>query len=141
MGGPTYIPELVADNTYQVADSVILIKGKHSIKLGFDFRRMQRNFYQSQAPAGQFSFTGQFTQNLNAASTDPNFSFELGNAIADLLLGVPIAREQDGLAGKDPTRYWELGEFVQDDFRVTDRLTLNLGFRYDIFSPVGGKVW
>ncbi len=67
MGGPTYVPELVADNTYQVADSVILIHGRHSIKFGVDFRRMQRNFYQSQAPAGQFTFTGQFTQKLNAS--------------------------------------------------------------------------
>jgi hypothetical protein len=56
MGGPTYVPELVADNTYQVADSVILIKGRHSIKFGVDFRRMQRNFYQSQAPVGQFTY-------------------------------------------------------------------------------------
>jgi Carboxypeptidase regulatory-like domain len=140
MGGPTYVPELVADNTFQVADSVILIHGRHSIKFGVDFHRMQRNFYQSQAPAGQFTFTGQFTQNLNAQPTDPNYSGEQGNAIADLLLGIPIAREQDGLAGKDPTRYWELAEFAQDDYRVTDKLTLNLGFRYDIFSPVGGKV-
>jgi hypothetical protein len=132
MGNTTYVPELVADNTYQVADSVILIHGKHSIKFGVDFRRMQRNFYQSQAPAGQFTFSGQFTQ--NQATGDG------GNAIADLLLGLPIYREQDGLAGKDPTRYWELSEFVQDDYRVTDKLTLNLGFRYDIFSPVGGKV-
>jgi hypothetical protein len=132
MGNTTYVPELVADNTYQVADSVILIHGKHSIKFGVDFRRMQRNFYQSQAPAGQFTFSGQFTQ--NQATGDG------GNAIADLLLGLPIYREQDGLAGKDPTRYWELSEFVQDDYRVTDKLTLNLGFRYDIYSPVGGKV-
>ncbi len=132
MGGPTYEPELVADNTFQLADSVIMIKGKHSIKFGVDFHRMQRNFFQSQAPAGQFSFTGQFTQ--NQATGDG------GNTIADMLLGIPIYREQDGLAGKDPTRYWELAEFVQDDFRITDKLTLNLGFRYDIFSPVGGKV-
>jgi hypothetical protein len=132
MGNTTYVPELVADNTFQVADSVILIHGKQSIKFGADFHRMQRNFYQSQAPAGQFTFTGQFTQ--NQATGDG------GNTIADLLLGLPIYREQDGLAGKDPTRYWELAGFVQDDYRVTDKLTLNLGFRYDIFSPVGGKV-
>ena len=111
---------------------MILIHGKHSLKFGVDFRRMQRNFYQSQAPAGQFTFTGQFTQ--NQATGDG------GNTIADLLLGLPIYREQDGLAGKDPTRYWELGEFVQDDYRVTNKLTLNLGFRYDVFSPVGGKI-
>ena len=132
MGGPTYEPELVADNTFQLADSVILIKGKHSIKFGVDFHRMQRNFFQSQAPAGQFSFTGQFTQNQATGNG--------GNTIADMLLGIPIYREQDGLAGKDPTRYWELAEFVQDDFRITNKLTLNLGFRYDVFSPVGGKV-
>jgi hypothetical protein len=135
LGNSGWIPELSADNTYQIADSLSWVKGKHTIKLGVDYRKYQRNFYQSQAAFGQFQFSGQLTQDLTGV--DPNGG---GNALADLLLGLPVYREQDGLAYKDDTRFFELGEFVQDDIRVNKSLTLNLGMRYDIFSPIGGKV-
>ncbi|MGA3104943.1 MAG: TonB-dependent receptor [Terriglobales bacterium] len=136
LGNSNWIPELSADNTYQIADSVSWIRGKHTIKMGVDYRRYQRNFYQSQAAFGQFSFSSNFTQNLNPPPNPP----PSGNALADLLLGLPDYREQDGLAYKDHTRFFELGEFVQDDIRVSSHLTVNLGLRYDIFSPVGGTV-
>jgi outer membrane receptor protein involved in Fe transport len=132
LGNSFYIPELVRDNTYQLADSVSWVKGKHTIKFGLDYRYYHRNFYQSQAPFGQFNFSGQFSQNL--ATGDG------GDALADALLGLPNFREQDGLAGNnDPTHMWEMGEFLQDDFRVNKHLTLNLGLRYDTFSPVSGS--
>lgn len=132
LGNSYWIPELSADNTYQLADSVSWIRGKHTIKLGVDYRRYQRNFYQSQAAFGQFSFNGQFT----TQNTSDGGQYGL----PDLLLGVPNYREQDGLAYKDHTRFFELGGFVQDDIRVTKNLTLNVGLRYDIMSPIGGTV-
>jgi hypothetical protein len=132
LGNSYWIPELSADNTYQLADSVSWIRGKHTIKLGVDYRKYQRNFYQSQAAFGQFNFNGQFT----TANTSDGGQYGL----PDLLLGVPDYREQDGLAYKDHTRFFEFGGFVQDDFRVSSKLTLNLGLRYDLMSPVGGTV-
>jgi len=132
LGNSYWIPELSADNTYQLADSVSWVKGKHTIKLGVDYRRYQRNFYQSQAAFGQFNFNGQFT------TADVSIGGTYG--LPDLLLGVPDYREQDGLAYKDHTRFFEFGGFIQDDFRVSSRLTLNVGLRYDLMSPVGGKV-
>ena len=133
LGNSGWIPELSADNTFQVADSLTWIRGKHTIKLGADFRRYQRNFFQSQAAFGQFSFSGQFTQDLTGADANGG-----GSGLADLLLGLPVYREQDGLAHKDYTRMFEMGQYVQDDIRLTTKLTVNLGLRYDIFSPVGG---
>jgi hypothetical protein len=132
LGNSYWIPELSVDNMYQVADSVSWIRGKHTIKMGADYRKYQRNFYQSQAAFGQFSFNGQFT----TASTSDGGQYGL----PDLLLGVPNYREQDGLAYKDHTRFFELGTYVQDDFRVSKNLMLNLGLRYDLMSPIGGKV-
>ncbi len=132
LGNSYWIPELSADNTYQIADSVSWVRGKHTIKLGVDYRKYQRNFYQSEAAFGQFNFNGQFT--VATTGTSPQYG------LPDLLLGVPDYREQDGLAYKDHTRFFEFGGFVQDDFRVTPRLTLNLGLRYDLMSPVGGQV-
>ena len=117
LGNSNWIPELSADNTYQLADSVSWIRGKHTIKLGADFRRYQRNFYQSQAAFGQFSFSSNFTQDLTGTDANPS-----GNALADLLLGTTDYREQDGLAYKDHTRFYELGMFIQDDFRISSKL-------------------
>lgn len=133
LGNSSWIPELADDNVYQLADSVSWIRGRHTIKFGADFRRYQRNFYQSANAFGQFSFNGQFTQDLTTNGSPQN-------GLADLLLGVPNYREQDGLSQKDHTRSWELGEFVQDDYRVSNNLTLNVGLRYDLTSPVGGTV-
>lgn len=133
LGNSSWIPELADDNVYQVADTVSWIHGKHTIKFGADFRRYQRNFYQSANAFGQFSFNGQFTQDLTTNGSPQN-------GLADLLLGLPNYREQDGLSQKDHTRMWELGSFIQDDFRVNNKLTVNAGLRYDLVSPVGGTV-
>jgi hypothetical protein len=131
MGDAPYVPEIATDNTYQIGDTLSWIKGGHTIKFGVDFRRRQRNFFQAESPMGQFWFGGQF-------SSDPLLGG--GNGLADLLLGIPVEAEQDTLAFEDPTRYWDWAGFAQDDYRVTSKLTLNLGFRYDLFSPVSGKV-
>lgn len=131
-GDSQYVPELAVDNTRQFADTVSWVHGNHALKFGGDFRYLTRNFFQAQAPFGLFNVTGQFTSNLQTSSG--------GNAIADLLLGLPISRSQDSLSSKDLTNQKEIDAFVQDDWRVTHHLTMNLGMRYEIFSPVGGHV-
>jgi hypothetical protein len=132
LGDSQYLPEHVFENIYQIADTVTWIKGKHSFKFGVDFRRQQRNFFQLSNPRGYFAFGGGYTNDLTTANG--------GNALADLLFGVPISNEQDFLAGLYPTRYWDLAEFVQDDFRVSRTLTINLGLRYEVTSPANGQV-
>jgi hypothetical protein len=84
------------------------------------------------APRGEFDFTGAYTENLTTSSG--------GNGLADLLLGIPAYSEQDTLKGRYPTHYFSLSEFIQDDWHVLPSLTLNLGLRYDLFSPAGGQV-
>ena len=132
LGDSEYLPEHVYENIYQIADTVTWIRGRHSLKFGGDFRRQQRNFYQVTAPRGYFNFTGDYTDDLTTATG--------GNGLADLLLGVALNTEQDFLVGLYPTRYWDLAEFVQDDFRVRSNLTINAGLRYEVTSPAGGQV-
>jgi hypothetical protein len=131
-GDSHYVPEIATDDTYQVSDQLTWTKNRHLLKFGGDYRFLSRDFYQAQAPFGTFSFSGQYTENL--ATSDG------GNSIADLLLGVPAYKLQDGLASMDQTNMKEYDVFVQDDWHVTSQLTLNLGLRYEIFSPVGGRV-
>jgi hypothetical protein len=123
LGDSLWVPETIAENVYQLADTLSWTRGKHSLKFGVDFRRQQRNFFQQTAPSGWIQFFGNYS----------------GYGLADTLLGIPQSTFQDHLAGKvDPTRYWDLSEFVQDNIRLTPNLTLNLGLRYEINSPANG---
>jgi hypothetical protein len=123
LGDSLWVPETIAENVYQLADTLSWTRGKHSFRFGVDFRRQQRNFFQQTAPSGQLQFSGNYS----------------GYGLADVLLGIPQNTLQDHLAGKvDPTRYWDLSEFVQDNIRLTPNLTLNLGLRYEINSPASG---
>ncbi len=123
LGDSLWVPETIAENVYQLADTLSWTHGKHSLKFGVDFRRQQRNFFQQTAPSGLLAFSGVYS----------------GYGLADALLGIPQNTLQDHLAGiVDPTRYWDLSEFVQDNIRVTPNLTLNVGLRYEINSPASG---
>src|SRR5438128_5860854 len=132
VGDSLWTPEHAIENIYQVADTITWVRNKHSFKFGIDFRRQQRNFFQLTASRGQFSFPGGYTADLTTSNG--------GNGLADLLLGIPISSGQDFLTGMYPTRYWDLAEFVQDDFHVSPNLTLNIGLRYEVTSPANGRV-
>ncbi len=124
LGDSEWLPEHVFENVYQIADTVTWIHGKHSFKFGIDFRRQTRNFFQLMAPRGLFVFSGLYT----------------GDAFGDLMMGVANATEQDYLQGNYLTTYWDLSEFAQDDWRIRPNLTLNIGLRYEVTSPAGGRV-
>jgi hypothetical protein len=127
-------------NTWSVPVYLTKIMGKHTFKLGGEYRRFQVN--QSGGSfnfgGGAFCFTNQFTarnpQNLTTG----------GAAIADLLLGAPsVTGGCNGNVGAtqvenlSPTTFqWGYyAAYIQDDFKVTPRLTLNLGLRYDYEQP------
>ena len=132
LGDSEFLPEHAYENIFQIADAVTWVRGKHTLKFGIDFRRQQRNFYQVTAPRGFFGFSGNYTNDLTTANG--------GNGVADLLLGYPQQTEQDFLPGLYPTRYWDLAEFIQDDWRARSNFTVNVGLRYEITAPANGRV-
>lgn len=132
LGDSQWLPEHVFENIVQVADTLTWMHGKHTLKFGVDFRRQQRNFFQLSSPRGWFVFGGSY-------SADPTTTTG-GTGLADLLLGYAVSNEQDFLAGLYPTRYWDLAEFAQDDYHVSQNFTLNIGLRYEISSPANGRV-
>lgn len=119
LGNGDWFPERLHENNYQLIDAFTLVKGKHSFKMGGDLRRRMHGFFQTQNTHGDFYFTGQFT----------------GNALSDLLLGYPFGSAETGQTGLFGMRWWEFGAYFMDDFRISPKLTLNLGLRYDIYTP------
>jgi hypothetical protein len=130
LGNQDWFPEILKENNYQLKDSFSWTVGRHSLKFGGDLIRRQHGFFQTQNPRGDFTFDQQFTENLNNIGTDP------GSSLASFLIGNPITAFRDGLAGSFGMSWWEASGYVMDDFRASPKLTLNLGLRYDLFTPM-----
>jgi Carboxypeptidase regulatory-like domain/TonB dependent receptor len=126
VGDPRFAPTLLASQERQITDVLTWVRGSHSIKFGGEIRWSQFNISQEAAPRGQFSFNGQFTQNPADGSG--------GSPLADMLLGLPINARISTVIGLH-NRQHVPSFFAQDDWKVTPRLTLNIGLRYDYFSP------
>ncbi len=112
---------------FEIGDNLTWVKGRHIVKFGGKFRRWEPLFTDSKTYAGQWSFDGSLTQ--NAARTAGT-----GDAFADFLLGYPrqVTRgfPADWFGGQ--ANYWH--GYVQDDFKVSNTLTVNAGLRYE-YSP------
>jgi hypothetical protein len=141
-GGSTYKPLYFKDHNWQIADNIILSGvGKHEFKFGADFRRLKSNPNFSLFPTG-FQYYGgpYFSMTSDWSYTSPldNYSALYGTGgtdVADLLMGLPIDLYM-GLQLTNPyTKSWEMEYYAQDTFKVTPRLTLNYGIRYDFQAP------
>lgn len=127
LGNQDYFPEFLRENNYQYLDSFTYIRGQHSFKIGVDIRRRLNGFNQTQNARGDLSFDQQFTEDLVTGTG--------GAPLASFLLGYPISAARYGQKGTFGIRWLELGSYFMDDYRVTPQLTLNLGLRYDLFTP------
>ena len=126
--GQAYIPWDNANPTYTLRDNITKIAGKHTMQFGAYAVIAQKN--------EQSSF-GSVQGALTFEASNSNVG--TGNAFADLLLGRVDTYSQASLAPKYYFRYKILEPYFQDDWRVTPRLTLNLGLRLSIFGTYRDK--
>ena len=115
--GDYFVPE----DTYQIADNVSWVKGRHSFKFGINLIWRQVNFFNPIAGKGFFQ----------ANSSSP---WSTGFEQSDYLFGWINDYQVGPASGTFHTRSWENGFYGQDDWRINNRLTLNLGLRYDYFT-------
>ncbi|MBV9671006.1 MAG: TonB-dependent receptor, partial [Acidobacteriales bacterium] len=128
LGTTDWFPEFLNENNYQIIDSFSWMHNQHSFKFGVDLRRREHGFFQTQNERGDYVFDQQFTQNLTDSTG--------GSPLASFLLGYPISAYRDGQQGPFGMRWYEYSGYAMDDWRVTPTLTLNLGLRYDVFTPM-----
>jgi hypothetical protein len=110
-------PTTIGTNNYQTDDDVNLVRGKHSLDIGFEFVRLEYNMFQTSEEHGSESFSTRYT----------------GLAWSDLLFGAPISGTYSYPSGTVGLRQSDLSFYVQDNYRLSNRLTLNLGIRYENF--------
>ena len=118
MGDDLAASNLDNSRTYQFVDNLTWVKGKHTLKFGGDVRKLFDDATTNNWPFGSLSFTGDI-------SGDPAADYMLGYPRTTLTPeGVPITK----------AREWRYAMYAQDDWKVTPKLTLNAGLRYDHFN-------
>jgi len=117
MGDDLAASNLDDSKTVQVVDNLTLVRGVHTVKFGADIRRNMDDATTNNWPFGILDFTSDI-------ASDAAASYMLGYPrTAYTPEGVPITA----------ARQWRMGFYVQDDWKVTPKLTLNLGLRYDLY--------
>ena len=113
-------PQKGITDAYQLVDSLTWSPGAHLVKAGFDLRAVRQDAFRDVQARGNLTFTP-------LAYT--------GNALADLLLGLPTITVAARLDNPQRLRTENAGLFVQDQWRLTSELTLSAGLRYELTSP------
>jgi hypothetical protein len=126
-GDSRSLPIFRRENTFQEMDGVTWTRGQHTIKFGGDLRRRQITEYQTNRGNGRFNFSPGFTAMPGVSGS--------GNSIASFALGYATLIEQDFTLAWPGIRGIESGLYIADDWRVTKKLTLNLGLRWEYYSP------
>jgi hypothetical protein len=129
VGARSFWPNTNNLTNWMVSNGTTWMRGKHTIKFGGEFRHLNVFRNASRFRRGQWAFNGNFTTELpNVGSSRAN----TGNGMADMLLGYVGGGTYGNNQGEDVnSRYY--GLFVQDDIRLTSRLTMNAGLRYEVF--------
>lgn len=128
IGSSTYLPSIEKQNSFVLTDNLTWIRGRHSLKFGTEVRIEQFTIFQPAEARGALGFGNDFTDNPAVPGTG-------GSSFASMLLGVADGGGITSLHDIDYRRQIYAG-FAQDDWKANDRLTVNLGLRYEVFSTV-----
>jgi hypothetical protein len=129
-GSSEYQPTVEIQNVYQIIDSLSWVKGRHTIKFGTELKpKVDFSILQPPVPRGAFNFNGNATR-------DPNNLSNTGLGTADFLLGAISDSAQISSFINDQFEQPGYFFYVQDDFRVSKKLTINMGLRYEFVTHV-----
>jgi len=122
-----------ADTRYSVYDNISVIKGRHTLKFGYSGVKLLDDGIATGLFFGGFNFSNTFT-GAQVANAGVCTGQVCGDAFADFLLGLPFSQTRYQPRPVIARRKWEHGAFIQDDFRLSPKLTLNYGLRWDRYT-------
>ncbi|HEX4427248.1 MAG TPA: carboxypeptidase regulatory-like domain-containing protein [Terriglobales bacterium] len=129
MGTDPYGNYRLGQDTGQLTSTLDKVHGAHELKFGFDGRLHQMNYIQTNAPLGTFNFdehgSSQCPNDIATCGGDPMASFLMGQT----------GSGSYEIQFRPATENFQYGAFLQDNWKVTPKLTLNLGLRYDVTLP------
>ncbi len=134
LGDRGFAPFQGGTNVFNIADSFDMIRGSHDIKIGGEIRANQMNVLTNAFQDGFWIFTNAWTSSVAGGAS----TFVGGNNMADFLLGLAdLALHDQTFQGTVTGRRWKLYRpYIEDDWRVTRNLTLNVGLAYGLVTPV-----
>jgi hypothetical protein len=127
-GGQAFLPANPLQTNIQLEDSVSWTKRNHQLKAGFRYIHQMSSPFTNTTTRGQMTFNDNFTNN-------PQKVTGTGSGLAALLLGFPNSGSRNYLQQPYFATDGEWAGYGQDNWRATARLTLNIGLRYDVFTP------
>jgi hypothetical protein len=115
-------------NAAQIVDNLSLVRGAHTVKAGLTIQFKRMTSIQWGQPDGTYTFSGQFSAPVPVVTTS-RF-----HALADLLLGYPSSYTVQTAPFSPHLSYTHMGYYIQDDWKVTPSLTVNVGLRWEYFG-------
>jgi len=128
IGSAGFLPAIEQQNSYVFTENLTWVHGRHSAKFGTEIRNEQFTLLEPSAARGTITFGSDFTDNPAAPTTG-------GEAFATFLLGLSDGGTITSVHNVDYHRQI-YAFYAQDDFRMTPRLTFNLGLRYELFTTI-----
>jgi len=120
---------LVRNNTFQLYDNLSWQRGRHNLRFGGELLWVQYNRFESANTLGQYQFTQGFTS--RTASNDGT-----GDILASMLLGLPQQGSRSVGPSRIDGRQHTFSVYAQDDWKILPALTLNVGLRYELATPL-----
>jgi hypothetical protein len=136
MGSNGNQPLITNQNDFQIFDNVTLVKGRHTLKTGGIYTHRSREILNADLIVGQFRFNQNQTSSCAGVVTTCTPLANSGFDFASFLLGTADLKDRRLFdAGTYTELRPEIAAYFQDDFRVSDKLTINAGVRWDLFVP------
>jgi hypothetical protein len=125
-GSHGFDPSIKGQNLYQILDNVTLNHGRHSMKAGVAFQSIRSAALSPPTSRGAYTFNGRYTGDTAISTTT---GYGVADFLADQIFSATIGNETQ----ENFSRWYRAG-YVQDDWKLTNKLTLNLGLRYDYYQ-------
>jgi hypothetical protein len=141
LGGNNFLPSDEVSQTLQITDDFTKIYGKHSFKMGIEYQHVKFSTLQPAYSRGQFDYNGTYTDIPNQNSSSTGIAqFLLQPQLATVPNGVNYSGGSNQVQASNINKTYDtknyFATYFQDDWKVTPKMTLNLGLRWDYFGPI-----